>query len=351
MMRYSDAGVDLKKIKRIHSRIRTLISKTYYANSEWKILSGFGHYAGLIELGPRVMALHSDGVGTKILVAHMMKKYESIGIDCIAMNVNDIICVGAMPIGFVDYIALSAPDKKLVGEIVKGLSKGARESNMPIIGGETAIVPDLLHGNTSTSFDLVGTVLGMVDKKLLVLGEKIKEGDSILGIESNGLHSNGYSLARRVLLSKHKIDDTAQFIDGLIGQELLKPTRIYVRPVKELLRADHKNVHGLAHITGGSFTKLSRLNERVNYKLDHLPQSKGIFKQIMEDGKIEEREMYTTFNMGIGFCVIMPKSSIDRAKSIFEKNKMECTQIGQITKGSGTVLAALNGKLKPLTLN
>jgi phosphoribosylformylglycinamidine cyclo-ligase len=351
MMKYSDAGVDLKKVKKIHSTIHTLISKTYFANPEYSILSGFGHYAGLVELGSRVIALHSDGVGTKILVAIMMKKYDSIGIDCIAMNVNDVICVGAMPVGFVDYIALSAPDRKLVGAIVKSLSKGATESDMPIIGGETAIVPELLREHNSTSFDLVGTVLGTANRNRVILGDKIKEGDAILGIESNGLHSNGYSLARRVLLSNHKIDGTTKFIDGSIGEELLKPTRIYVRPVKELLRADHENVHGLAHITGGSFTKLSRLNETVNYKLNNLPKSQGIFKQIMKDGKIEEREMYTTFNMGIGFCVIMPKSSADNAKSIFEKRKMKSIEIGQITKGSGKVSASLNGKQIPLTIN
>jgi phosphoribosylformylglycinamidine cyclo-ligase len=351
MSKYSHAGVDLKKIRKIHSSIHTLISKTYFSNPEYRILSGFGHYAGLIELGSRVIALHSDGVGTKILVAIMMKKYDSIGIDCIAMNVNDVICVGAIPIGFVDYIALSAPDKKLVGAVVSGLSKGATESGMPILGGETAIVPDLLHRGNSTSFDLVGTVLGTADRNRVILGDKIEEGDAILGIESSGLHSNGYSLARRVLLSNHKIDDTTKFIDGSIGEELLKPTSIYVKPVKELLRAEHENVHGLAHITGGSFTKLSRLNERVNYKLNNLPEPQGIFMQIMKDGKIEEREMYTTFNMGIGFCVIGTKSSIDNAKSIFEKFKMKSIEIGQITKGSGKVSATLNGRLTPLTIS
>ncbi|HEY7108645.1 MAG TPA: phosphoribosylformylglycinamidine cyclo-ligase [Nitrososphaeraceae archaeon] len=350
-MKYSETGVDLRKVKTIHSSIRTLISKTFFSNPELRILSGFGHYAGLIEIGSRIMALHSDGVGTKLLVAIMMKKYDSIGIDCIAMNVNDVICVGAVPVGFVDYIALSAPDKKLVEAIVKGLSKGAIESEMPIIGGETAIVPDLLHEDSSTSFDLVGTAMGTTSKRKVILGDKIKDGDAILGIESNGLHSNGYSLARRVLLSNYKIHGTAKYIDKSIGEELLKPTRIYVRPVKELLREHYDTVHGLAHITGGSFTKLSRLGERVNYKLNNLPKPAGIFKQIMKDGRIEEREMYRTFNMGIGLCVMIPKSSIDGAISIFEKWKMKSIVIGNVTKGSGKVSAAFNSGQTLLTVD
>jgi phosphoribosylformylglycinamidine cyclo-ligase len=350
-VKYSDTGVDLRKISTLHSSIGALISKTYFLNTDLRILSGFGHYAGLIEIGSRVMALHSDGVGTKILVATMMKKYDSIGVDCIAMNVNDVICVGAVPVGFVDYIALSAPDRKLVEAIVKGLSKGATESEMPILGGETAIIPDLLHEHNSTSFDLVGTVLGTANRDKVILGNKIKDGDAILGIESNGLHSNGYSLARRVLLSNHKIHDTTKHIDKSIGEELLKPTRIYVRPAKELLREHHDDVHGIAHITGGSFMKLSRLNGKVNFKLNSLPKPAGIFKQIMKDGKIEEREMYSTFNMGIGLCVIMPKSSIDIAMSIFEKRRMKSIKIGNVTKGSGKVSATLDGRQTLLTVN
>jgi phosphoribosylformylglycinamidine cyclo-ligase len=311
-------------------------------------LSGFGHYAALIEIGSRIMALHSDGVGSKILIAHLMKKYDTIGIDCIAMNVNDIICVGAMPIGFLDYIALSSPDPNLVKEVFRGLSKAAKQCGMAIIGGETAIVPDLLHKIDSTSFDLVGTVFGIVNKKSLVLGEKIKEGDVILGVESSGLHSNGYSLARKVLLSKYKMNESAQFIKDSVGEELLRPTRIYVKPINELLNTARISVHGLAHITGGSFTKLSRLSKKVNYKLDNLPEPKGVFRLIMEDGHIQPREMYSTFNMGIGFCIILSKSSVNNAKVIFKRNKMKCTQIGLIEKGSGQVKAVLDGKLLAL---
>ncbi len=347
-MSYADAGVDLKKIRNVQSQIANMISKTHIIYASWKVVSGFGHYAGLIEIGSKVMALHSDGVGSKILIAHLMKKYDTIGIDCVAMNVNDIICVGAMPIGFLDYIAISEPDRHLVKEVFRGLSKAARQCGISIIGGETAVIPDLLHTIDSTSFDLVGTVFGIVDKKSLVLGEKIKEGDVIIGVESSGLHSNGYSLARKVLLQKYKVDDTAQFIKESVGEELLRPTRIYVKPVHELLDTDRTSIHGLAHITGGSFTKLSRLNNKVNYRLDNLPEPKGIFRQIKEDGHIQSRDMYTTFNMGIGFCIILSKSSIENAKEIFQRNKMKCGEIGLISKGTGRVAGVLDGRLQLL---
>lgn len=350
MSSYANAGVDLMEIKRVHSKIGRIISRTYTTDAICKILSGFGHYAGLLEFGSKVLALHSDGVGTKILIACMMKKYDSVGIDCVAMNVNDIICVGAMPIGFVDYIALGTPNGRLAGEIFRGLSMGAMACDMPIIGGETAIVPDLLHEGDRTAFDLVGTVLGMAEKKSLILGDKIKEDDVILGIESNGLHSNGYSLARKVLFPKYKLEDSTQFVNGSIGRELLRPTRIYLKPIKELLSIEGKRIHGFAHITGGSFTKLSRLNMRVNYKLDNLPAPKGIFKQIKEDGKISGAEMYRTFNMGIGFCIILPKTSVKTAMTIFEEHKMLCTEIGTIAKGSGKVAALIEGNLKPINL-
>lgn len=347
---YAKAGVDLRGIKQIHKLIRREISRTYSTKLVCKIISGFGHYAGLLEFGTKVLAIHSDGVGTKILIAGMMKKYDSIGIDCVAMNVNDVICVGAMPIGFVDYIALREPNSQLVNEIIRGISKGAIDCNMPIIGGETAIVPDLLNEREVSSFDLVGTILGMTDKKQLILGTKVKEDDVILGVESNGLHSNGYTLARKVLLSKYHIEDCAQFIGGSIGQELIRPTRIYFKPVTALLETVRTKIHGLAHITGGSFMKLSRLNVGMNYKLDNLPAPRGIFKQILEDGKLKHIEMYRTFNMGIGFCIILPKTTVKIAEGIFEENKMFCTEIGRVAKGTGKVAALIEGKLRHLNI-
>jgi phosphoribosylformylglycinamidine cyclo-ligase len=312
--------------------------------SAGKVLSGFGHYAGLVRLGGQTLALHSDGVGTKVLVAQLMDKFDTVGIDCVAMNVNDIICVGARPVAFIDYIALKQADESLVQEIAHGLVEGARQSQMAIVAGETAVLPDLIAGEDN-AFDLAGMVLGLVDKKPL-LGSAIKPGDVILGVESSGLHSNGYTLARKVLLSKYSVNDNAEHLVQTVGEELLVPTRIYVKPVMELFRKKIA-IHGLANITGGSFTKLPRLNTKVRYSLDGLPAPTGIFRQIQADGNIETTEMYRTFNMGIGFCVIASKAGAEQVIRTFAKYRMGCRQVGTVEKGAG-VVARLDGKKQAL---
>jgi phosphoribosylformylglycinamidine cyclo-ligase len=309
------------------------------------VVSGFGHYAGLIKLGSELLALHSDGVGTKVLVAQLMNRFDTVGIDCVAMNVNDVICVGAQPVGFIDYVALKQPNEKLLEEIAKGLVKGAKQSQMAIVGGETAILPDVIAGEEN-AFDLAGMVMGVVKGKP-VLGGAIKAGDVIIGVESSGLHSNGYTLARKVLLSKYSVDDNADHILQTVGEELLIPTRIYVRPVMEILRKKMK-VHGLANITGGSFTKLPRLNARVRYDLDGLPVPMGIFKQIQVDGGISSKEMYRTFNMGIGFCIIAPRTSAEDIVGVFARYRMRCKTIGRVERGRGEVAARIDGKKEAL---
>jgi phosphoribosylformylglycinamidine cyclo-ligase len=310
-----------------------------------KVVSGFGHYAGLVKLGSQLLALHSDGVGTKVLVAQLMNKFDTVGIDCVAMNVNDVICVGAQPVGFIDYIALRQPNEELLQEIAKGLVEGARQSQMAIVGGETAVLPDVIAGEEN-AFDLAGMVMGVVNGKP-IMGGAIKPGYVILGVESSGLHSNGYMLARKVLLSKYSVDDNAEHLVQTVGEELLIPTKIYVRPVMEILKKKIK-VHGLANITGGSFTKLPRLNAKVRYDLDGLPAPTGIFRQIQVDGGIDSKEMYRTFNMGVGFCVVAPKSSADDIISVFAKYKMRCRTIGRIEKGRGEVAATIDGKKEAL---
>lgn len=345
---YRDAGVDVGKIRTAQKSIGEIISATHRMAAAGKVVSGFGHYAGLIKLGRELLALHSDGVGTKVLVAQLMNKFDTIGIDCVAMNVNDVICVGAQPVGFIDYVALRQPNEELLQEIAKGLVEGARQSQMAIVGGETAILPDVITGEGENAFDLAGMVMGVVVKGKPILGSAIKPGDVILGVESSGLHSNGYTLARKVLLSKYSVDDNAEHLVQTVGEELLIPTKIYVRPVTEIIKKKKIKVHGLANITGGSFTKLSRLNVRVRYDLDDLPAPTGIFRQIQVDGEIESREMYRTFNMGVGFCVIAPKASTDDIISVFAKYKMHCRAIGRIEKGSGEVAAKIDGRKEAL---
>lgn len=351
-MTYADSGIDIGVISRAQKKIGDMISATHFLPLKAKVISGYGSYAGLIDFGTKILALHADGVGSKIIVAQMMNRFDTIGLDCIAMNVNDIICVGAQPLAFIDYIALKSANKSLLQQIVKGLVEGAKESKVPIVGGETAILPDLISGyDDESAFDLAGMVLGSVAKKSeLVIGEKITPGDVILGVESSGMHSNGYTLARKVLLPKYSLDDIPPYLTRTIGEELLAPTKIYVKPIVELLDPRKSiQIHGLANITGGSFTKLARLNKRVRYVLNNLPSVKGIFKQIQVDGHIDINEMYRTFNMGIGFCVIVPSSSIDRVNSIFEKYRMKCIEIGAVDdKGKGNVIARLDGRNKIL---
>ena len=341
---YNKAGVNIKKIRSTQKNIGKMVSESYSFQEVGKIVSGFGHYSGLINIGNHVLALHTDGVGTKVLVAQQMKCFDTIGIDCIAMNVNDIICTGAEPFAFVDYIGLKKVNHELVKKIVKGLIAGAKVAKTAIVGGETAVVPEMLAGNNEDMFDLAGTAIGIIQDKKLILGNNIKIGDIILGLESSGLHSNGYTLARKVL-AKYPIDEIPEFLTQSVGEELLIPTKIYVQPVMELIKYRKVTVHGLAHITGGSFTKLKRLNNKVRYNLYNLFPPFGIFKQIQKDGNINLKEMYRTFNMGIGFCIILPKANVDKTISIIEKNKIKVYQIGEVdSKGNGNVIGKIENK-------
>ena len=341
---YEKAGVNIPKIQSMQRIIGKMISESYSFQKIGKITAGFGHYSGLITLGNNVLALHTDGVGTKVLVAQQMKCYDTIGIDCIAMNVNDIICTGAQPFAFVDYIGLKKVNDELVKKVMKGLITGAKAARIAIVGGETSVVPELLAGETGEIFDLSGTALGMTKNNNIILGNKIKIDDIILGLESSGLHSNGYTLARKVL-SKYSLGEIPEFITKTVGEELLTPTRIYVRPIMELLKDRKITIHALAHITGGSFTKLKRLNNRVRYNLFDLSPPQGIFKQIQKDGRIDLKEMYRTFNMGIGLCIILPKANVDKTISIIEKYNMKVRQIGQVdSKGNGNVIGKVENK-------
>jgi len=330
---YKKVGVDITKIKKSHAAIGRIISSTHNIQKLAKTAHGFGHYAGLVQIpGGKLLATHTDGVGTKILIANMLKKYDTIGIDCIAMNVNDIICIGATPISFVDYIAANKNNQKIFKKVVQGLAKGAKKSQVPIVGGETAIMPDLFSGK-GFMMDLAGTVVGILSKKEMVLGKSLRTGDAIIGIKSSGLHSNGYTLARNVLLSKYKLSDKVKGI-GKLGAALLAPTEIYVKPVLEAL--SKCKIHGLAHITGGSFTKLLRL-KNIGFDLTNLPKTPPLM-QLIEDCGIENEEMYRTFNMGVGFCVVLPKNDVAKARNIFKKHRLASYEIGKITSKKGVFI-------------
>jgi phosphoribosylformylglycinamidine cyclo-ligase len=333
---YKKTGVDISKIKQSQMAIGKLISSTHKLQKKAKMTQGFGHYAGIVEIpGGKLLATHTDGVGTKVMIANMMKKYNTIGIDCVAMNVNDIICIGATPISFVDYIAANKNDVTIFKKIVEGLVTGAKKSAMPIVGGETAIMPDVINGK-GFAFDLAGMVVGLLEKKDMILGNKIKIGDVIIGVNSTGLHSNGYSLARKAVLTKYSIKDKVKGV-GMIGDALLKPTEIYTKPVLEIIQKC--KINGLAHITGGSFTKLLRL-KKIGYEINNLPKIPPIMGLVEEQG-VKSEEMYKTFNMGVGFCVIASKEYATKIKSVFKKYKISSQEIGQIDSKKGVFVNSI----------
>lgn len=339
---YARLGVDIDKIKKGHSQVAKILKASFPRTSGLgRVLLGAGHYAGLVSLGGGVaLALHADGVGTKVMVAQAAGKFDTVGIDCVAMNVNDVICIGARPVAFVDYLALKQMDEQLVEEIAEGLAKGGKLAATPIIGGETAIMPDLFTEGDKV-FDLAGTVAAVVDEKRIVSGSAIGVGDVMLGVESSGIHSNGYTLVRKVLDEHIRKRLSPRELDRPLLDVLLEPTRIYVKPVLKLL--EQVDVHGLAHITGGAFTKLNRLaaDRPIGFKLSSMPKPPPIFKLIQRIGRISTREMYRTFNMGIGFCVILPKDEAEEASSIFEKAGMGTHLVGGVGGREGVYLPGI----------
>ena len=331
---YSDAGVDINKIKETHKSIANLLKETFMHRKGklGEVLSDIGHYAGLIDIGNNnVLALHVDGVGTKLLVAQMMNRYNTIGIDCVAMCVNDIICLGAEPTTLIDYLAVQEPNKETINEIMKGLYEGARQADIAIVGGETSVMPEIITGYIANKgFDLAGMCIGIVNKDKIINGEKIEAGDVVIGLESNGLHSNGYALSRKVLFERYMINDKLPNSKITIGEELLRPTRIYVKPILEIFKRDIE-IHGLAHITGGAFTKLRRLKKGMGYNLNKIPKPPDIFEIIKKLGNISDTEMYKVFNMGIGFCIIAPKENSAEIMKTMQKHNIKAYEIGYVT--------------------
>lgn len=304
---YSKAGVD---INRENKAIAALAKQlTYKRKGFGAPLTEVGHYAGLIDFGEYALALTTDGVGSKVLIANEMKRWNTVGIDCIAMNVNDLLAMGIEPLAFVDYIAISKPDEKIMRQIGEGLAKGAKISRISIVGGETATLPDIING-----FDLAGTCLGMVKKDKIITGERIKIGDAIIGIPSSGVHSNGYSLVRRIINdSGYSYHDPFPYNEQVtIGEELLTPTRIYMEILEAVNRFD---IHGLAHITGSGLMKLHRITE-YGFDISDPLEPQPVFKFLQEEGEVEDAEMYRTFNMGMGFVVVLPKKEARNASKM-----------------------------------
>jgi phosphoribosylformylglycinamidine cyclo-ligase len=342
-MTYARAGVDVSQVRKSHEALARRLESTFKTR-KGKVgypIFPIGHYAGLVDLNDgRVLSLHTDNVGTKVIIAQMMRKYDTIGIDCVAMCANDIICTGAEPISFLDYLAMATHDRRIVEEIAVGLVEGAKQAGMAIIGGETAIVPDLLSNDVG--LDLVGMAAGIGRKKDLILGDHIRNGDTLVGVASSGIHSNGLTLARKILLREYTLRENVSELGRSIGEELLVPTRIYVKPV---LGATRKlEVHGLAHITGGAFAKLDRIvgQASLGASIEHLPPTPGIFRIIQKRGRVSDREMYRTFNMGVGFVLVCPEKTQDAAIRLFIKHGHNAFDLGRVEKKRGI---RVNGKV------
>jgi phosphoribosylformylglycinamidine cyclo-ligase len=288
-----------------------------------------GHYASVIRIDERTgVALSTDGVGTKLLLAEQLGRYDTVGLDCIAMNVNDVICVGAEPFAMLDYLAVERADPEVCAQIGAGLARGAEQAGIEIPGGELAQLGELVRG-----FDLAGACFGTVPLDRVVDGAAVVPGDAVIGLPSTGLHSNGYTLARRALAEVPLDDDR---LGRPLGEVLLEPTRIYVKPVLELLGSG-AGVSGLAHITSGGLLNLLRLRADVGFEItDPLPVP-PVFDLIQELGEVPEEEMYEVFNMGCGFCCVVADDDEQRALDLLREHHPEAAVIGRATDRPGEV--------------
>ena len=326
---YKDSGVDIAGANVFKNKIKTLVRKSFRK----EVLTDIGGFGSFFKLEKNqyknpVLVSSSDGVGTKLVIANLANKHDTVGIDAVAMNVNDILCTGAQPLFFLDYVAFSKVKEDVLVDVVSGINKGCVESGCSLIGGETAQMPGMYKEG---EYDIAGFCVGVVERERIINGEKIEPGDKIIGIASSGLHSNGYSLVRKVLgLAELK----------RMSAQLLKPTRIYVKPVLELLRQHGQAIHGIAHITGGAFyDKISRiLPKNIDARIDKNSWSvPEIFRLIQNKGNIEDKEIYHTLNMGIGMVLIVEAQSTAEIINKLSGLKLKSWVIGQAIKGNKKV--------------
>ncbi|HOW03133.1 MAG: phosphoribosylformylglycinamidine cyclo-ligase [Caldisericia bacterium] len=334
---YSKAGVSSEEEENALGSLIKWVNATFsFRDKIGKALLPIGFFANVIDTSLGIgIAISTDGVGTKTLIAELLNKYDTIGIDCIAMNVNDILCVGAEPVSFVDYIAVNKVENAKIEEISKGLYEGAKLANINIPGGEIAQVKEILHDGEN-SFDIIGTAIGFVKPDKIITGDNIENGDIIIGLKSSGIHSNGFTLARKVLLSEKNYDYNMLL-------ELLTPTKIYVKEVLALINSI--SVKGLANITGEGFLNILRLTKNAKYVIDELPEPMPVFKKIQEKGNIPTREMYKDFNMGLGFCVVVGENNYPKAERILKDIGADFLKIGYVEEAEEKSI-----EIKPLKL-
>jgi phosphoribosylformylglycinamidine cyclo-ligase len=294
---------------------------------------GIGHYANVLRLGENLgLAISTDSVGTKVLVAELVGKYDTLGIDCVAMNANDVLCIGAEPIAMVDYLAVQEARRHVLEALGKGLYEGARQANITIPGGELAQLREVIAGaRPGEGIDLVGTCVGTVALDRLILGKEMRAGDVVVGLASTGVHSNGLTLARTALFSRagYRPDQHIAELGRSVGEELLEPTRIYVRPVWQMLE-EGLPVHGLFHITGDGLLNLARGENRLGFEIDWLPEPQPVFGLIERASGVDRAEMYRVFNMGVGFCVVLPEDGVSRVLQIAREHGIEGWALGRV---------------------
>lgn len=343
---YRDAGLDLDKYEESLSHMPPLMRRTYTP----RVLDGFGGFAALFSLDYNnrlfarnyrrpVLVTSTDGVGTKLKVASMMGKHDTVGIDLVAMSVNDCLCTGGEPLVFLDYLAMPKDDPPLTREIIKGISDGCMEADCSLVGGETAILPDFYKPG---DYDLAGFCVGVVEKHRIITGKAIQPGDKVLGLASTGLHSNGYSLVRKVVFdhAKLKVTDRVPELGRTVGEELLEPTRIYVRPVLKILNhypTKRRVVRGLAHITGGGLVdNLPRVlppGRRAFLKRKSWPVP-PVFGWLQKLGNIDAIEMDHVFNCGIGFAMVVSAYYADSIRNQLAEDRIPSWVIGEIRAGN-----------------
>ena len=326
---YKKSGVDIKSATIFKSKIKPLV-RSSFRKEVLADIGGFGSFFKLDKSKYRdpVLVSSSDGVGTKLKIAALANKHDTVGIDAVAMNVNDILCTGAEPLFFLDYIAFSKAKEDILLDVVKGINEGCRLAGCSLIGGETAQMPGMYKEG---EYDIAGFCVGVVEKDEIIDGKKIKQADVVIGIESSGLHSNGYSLVRKVLSASELLR---------VSAELLSPTQIYVKPILTLLKEYKSTLHGISHITGGAFyDKISRiLPEAINVVIKKNSWSvPKIFQLIQHKGNIDDLEMYRTLNMGIGLVLIVEQRSAVAIMKRLTQFKLKSWIIGKAIKGSKKV--------------
>jgi len=328
---YAAAGVDIEGVdvglRRLTDRMR---STWPAAGQPFTVRLDFGYYANVVDVGGIGIALTTDSVGSKVLIAQLLDRYDTIGIDCVAMNVNDLICVGARPIAMVDYLATQEVDAEVLDAISVGLVEGARQAGISIPGGEIAQLRDVVRGvREGSGFDLAGAAIGTVALDRILIGQDIEPGDALIGIESSGIHSNGLTLARDVLFSQAGYTPTsrADTLECTFGEELLRPTHIYVREALDLLEGDVR-VKAMMHITGDGFLNLARVASDTGYVIDWLPAALPIFALIQRLGDLPDDEMFRVFNMGIGFCIVAAPEDAERVIRMVEARGKRAYRLG-----------------------